>query len=350
MNDTTQKIATQKLDYYNTAHAQSVTLEKQSERHAIVKYMARETKMHIKKLPGNKYMVLSTREVKDMAENCGKQKQSLLATFDELRGLIRTNFDNEGQNQVFLTLTYRENMTNIKRAYDDFEFFWKKVVRHCKCHELAYINVVEPQGRGAWHFHVMIKSLNQKELWIDKNKIKDLWGRERGNAYIERLKGDDVGAYYVAYFTTGFKHKGWKEADLNVGEEVHNPESADRMKLLDKVKKGQIKGERLHMYPKNTQFFRCSRNIARPVKSKVTHEQVEAFKAKHGLDKPAHQHIYAVNEVDEDMFGGLQVVQRLNVIAKEQYRVPKPGKKPVTENIGPESEQMTLFEGEEDGR
>jgi hypothetical protein len=281
------------------------TFEEQGANHTKVTWMLRPTKCHIKTMPGGKYEVLSTGEVFEMTKSDSKLNHNLRATFEHLRGLIRTNFTNGAQNQAFITLTYKVNMRNEVTVKEDFKDFMRSLRRYLPDHQLEYISVIEPQARGAWHLHVMLKSTNQKDLWIDKEKLKDLWGRERGNAYIERLKSDDVGAYYVTYFTHLYENEQIKVSPLSptfdeIMSEVertshnenarHDPDAPDRMKLLSKAK---FKGQRLHFYPKGLKFYRCSRGIDRPKKSKgmvfegaeygkLTYSQTHEIKAEDG--------------------------------------------------------------------
>jgi hypothetical protein len=242
--------------------------------HTKIKYTKRKTLCHIKVLPGGYYKNLKTGEVLPMnRREEGKKQHRLRKTFEDLRCLIRTNFTNDGQNQIMLTLTYARFENNPTNAYDDFKNFWKRLRWHLPNHKLDYISVIEPQGTGKWHFHVMIKS-DQKELWIDKWRIKEIWGH--GNAYIERLKSDDVGAYYVSYFTHLYNESTTSKSCANTYEEamaelanedVHDPENPRRMNLLKK----KIKGARLIYYPKDTKFYSCSRGITRPTVTKTIH-------------------------------------------------------------------------------
>jgi hypothetical protein len=165
---------------------------------------------------------------------------------------------------------------NPYTAYDDFECFWKRLCRHCKAHKLDYINVIEPQSSGRWHFHVMIKS-DQPELWIDKWRIKEIWGQ--GNAYIERLKSNDVGAYYVSYFTHLYAEERGESVEeamnaIDLEALRHDPDAPDgeRMKLLSKAK---IKGARLKYYPVNLKFYRCTRSIIRPLKAQEYYHEAK---------------------------------------------------------------------------
>jgi hypothetical protein len=266
-------------------------------------------------LPGRKYEVISTGEIFDMAPKGGSKLSggALRKTFSDLRALIRTNFTAGGQNQIMLTLTYARHETNIITAQEDFEYFWRrlKTRKAFKGHKLEYISVLEPQASGRWHFHVMIKS-DQPELWVDKWEIKRIWGRERGNAHIERLKSDDVGAYYVAYFTHLMQEESPKHAE-NFNSEmaqledeniIHDPDAGEkRMKMLTKT---QIKGERLKYYPKDAKLFRCSRGIKRPETSETVYEDAN----ERNLGKRSY--VTTREVLDED---GKQI----NIIQKEYF-------------------------------
>lgn len=201
----------------------------------------RPTGATIKKLNKKEYVVMSTGEIKEYkpkTDNKEKQIKSLKETFTRLRRLIRANFTNGSKNQLFITLTYAENMTDEKQLMKDFERFFKRLRYKLKEHKLDYIAVAEPQERGAWHFHVMLKS-DQKRLYIDNKTLSEIWGN--GYTDTQRLKSDDVGSYYVAYFT-----------DILT-------ESKDA-----RSEKKRKKGARLSMYPKGFKFYRTSRGIKKP--------------------------------------------------------------------------------------
>jgi hypothetical protein len=276
-------------------------------RHKRISWQEKPTYSHIKMLPGRKYELKSTGEVFDMKPKLDKKtSHHLRKTFDNLRWLIRSNFTDGGQNQVLLTLTYPHCMRNTTQAYEDFNAFWKRLKRHLPEHKLEYITVLEPQGSGSWHLHVMIKS-DQPELWIDKHTIKRIWGQKRRTdgewtgAYIERLKSDDVGAYYVSYFTHLYEDAGGnaetfeKAMDIHETEKnIHDPDIEGRMELL---KKSKIKGGRLKYYPKDTKFYRCSRGIERPKEFVCTYGELMEE-----IEKEGFHEVYntAYELVDED--------------------------------------------------
>jgi hypothetical protein len=316
MNPNKKSVIIQEKTFTEEFHFPKVDLFYQGENYVLVRGMLRETKTHIKKLPGNQYQILRTGEIFEMSENTGKVNHNLAITFEKLRGLIRTNFTKHSKNQSFITLTYRENMTDPKKAYKDFEQFWKRLQRYRPGHKLDYISVIEPQARGAWHFHVLVKS-DQESLWIDKWRLKDIWGH--GNAYIEALKSDDVGNYFVTYFTCLYENEESlkKHADkfkvlaeeYQNEEGVHDPEHPERMKILNKQK---FKGRRLHFYPKHLKFFRCSRGIKHPEKQATAPFEFEQMKLDGEVGKKAYSKTFSVVVDDKEVQAIQKTLYRRN--------------------------------------
>lgn len=226
---------------YEIENNETVKVIKQGDSFADIVYMDKVAKPNIKKINANEYIDLSTGEIRAFNHLDGKQSiRSLKNTFKRLIGLIRCNFTEGSDKQLFITLTYAENMTDTKRLYNDFKKFYQKLKRKYKEHKFEYVVVAEPQDRGAWHFHLMLKS--DRYLFIDNREMEKIWGF--GWTETERLKSDDVGTYYVAYFTN-------LETECNSDQE-------------QKKTKKHIKGSRLHYYPKGFNFYRCSRGLKKP--------------------------------------------------------------------------------------
>lgn len=273
-------------------HAE-VQLIRQGNNHAEVIYMARQPKPGIRRLNKDEYVVLSTGEIKEYTPSSGKMREALRKTFQELRYLIRSNFTADDPYQKFITLTYAENMTDADRLYTDFKDFMARLQYHHKGHKLEYIVVAEPQGRGAWHMHLMLKS-RTPGLWIDKDRLTAIWGH--GYTEIEQLKSDDVGNYYVAYFT-----------DLA----VEAKDLTDAVASPDAGNKAYVKGGRLGMYPKGFRFYRCSRGVTRP-----TREEIEYWRVQDEYGKPKRSKAY---ELLVDANDGSDTDERVNLIQREAY-------------------------------
>lgn len=204
-----------------------------------VKHNTANIGSNIKKLNKYEYVTLKDGEIKEFKKGDQKVNQNLKKTFNNLRQLININFGDNKKDKLFLTLTYKENMTDEKRLYTDVKKFMQRLKYQLNTHpeytkyrgkKLTYIIVAEPQDRGAWHLHILLKA-NVMNLYIDNIHIAEWW--RHGNTETERLKDvTNMGSYLVAYFTNVSKNK---------------------------------KGSRLHMYPVGFKIYRTSRNIIKPV-------------------------------------------------------------------------------------
>jgi len=225
----------EKIPTFEIHGCSPVQATEQGARHCEGLYMAKPPPgAQIQKISKEEYIDLRTGEIKQFKLNDTKQRKNLAETFRNLTGLIRANFDQANEDrQLFITLTYAENMTNHRKLYDDFESWYRRLRRFLGDQHLEYIAVAEPQERGAWHMHVMLKS--DKHLFVDNRDMEKLW--RHGFTDTQRLKSDDVGRYYVAYFTDLFGEFGAT---------------------------AKKKGGRLPLYPVGMKFYRCSRGIVRP--------------------------------------------------------------------------------------
>lgn len=231
-------------------------------------------------LENHEYMDLRTGEIKKCLEHDDTRishQVSLKRTFRNLRNLINSNVVNV-KNCQWITLTYAENMRNVKRLYNDFEKFHKRYkyyMRSLGFEKFEYISVVEPQGRGAWHIHLLY-IFNVKAPYVTNEKLRKIWSY--GFVKITSLNNvDNVGAYLTAYL-------GDIPLDelcdiLNVSEEQkkllngQNNDNSNGNIKVDCNGKKYIKGGRLHFYPSNMNLYRCSRGIKRPIVEEMTVEK-----------------------------------------------------------------------------
>lgn len=106
-----------------------------------------------------------------------------------LRRLINSNVTG---NDMFVTLTYANNMCDITQAKKDYKVFIKAMKR--KGYDLKYVYVVEFQKRGAVHFHAIFFDCG----YIDSLFLASVW--KRGFVKINRINDvDNAGAYVVKY-------------------------------------------------------------------------------------------------------------------------------------------------------
>jgi len=101
------------------------------------------------------YVHSSQRKDFQKKDSGDKRDDSLSRSRITLYRLIHANIRQHGQfPPVFLTLTYKDNLQDIKQSNKDFRLYIKRLNFHLRI-KLRYICVPEYQKRGAVHYHVM---------------------------------------------------------------------------------------------------------------------------------------------------------------------------------------------------
>lgn len=300
-----------------------------------VMYIQKSTNIafHITKLNKNEYMINETGEICKYkhTENRQQNIDSLRKTFKKIRNIINYNFTG-AKNELVFTLTYAENITDTKRLYVDFKKFMKRLrYKYQKQTKIEYMSIVEPQGRGAWHCHVLLKFVDVKKIYIPNNEIWNMWSSE---GYKDKLDGgegydytkvkaiktkgvDNIGAYLSAYLgdieltednaVEIFKHNGFNQV---IGDRFIDRE-------VDGVKKRFIKGGRLYLYPTGMNIYRKSSGIKQPTSEWITYGEV---KKRIGQHKPTYT---TVIDILDDNQGNKPV----NLINYEFYNLKRKGHK-----------------------
>lgn len=230
------------------------------------------SQIFIKKISDNEYIDLRTGEVKqcEKIDNRAGNLNSIRQSLGRLRDLLNTNITDTSKCR-WVTLTYAENMTDPKRLYEDFKKFNMRM--RYKGFNYEYIVAMEPQGRGAWHAH-LVMIFDDKAPYIDNDYMCSIWGH--GFTKTKKLEDvDNVGAYLTAYLG---------DMDMsdykNLSDEEKNSMKIYGIKEVEvqgsTEKKSILKGARLHMYPPKFNLYRFSRGIKKPV---VTYEtEIDAQK------------------------------------------------------------------------
>ena len=239
-----------------------------------VQYMSRRNcKQTIQMLQGGEqFVICATGEIKDVEHHNTRKdnKKGLYKTFANARAVINANVTDVSKVR-WCTLTYAENMTDPKRLYEDFRNFNWRFQYYCKTHGYSkpeYIVMMEPQGRGAWHAHLLYIWQDQKAPYISNQDFRELWGH--GFVRIKKLDNvDNVGAYLTAYL-----------GDMEIDEMDVSKAVGKQCKVVEvededgkKVKKAIVKGARLDLYPANFNMLRCSRGVKRPVAEMMSQEE-----------------------------------------------------------------------------
>lgn len=225
------------------------------------------TKPHTIKLNKEEYLELKTGEVKKYSSSKDKSTRadninSARKTMNRIREIINTNVTDNSK-CLWITLTYKENMTDNKRLYYDFVKFHKKFCRYCMNKNILkpeYISVAEPQARGSYHLH-LIYIFKESNIYIPNDDIANMW--HVGFSKTKRIDDEsDIGSYLVAYLS-----------DLDINDDIKNYFGEKDIKEVktDNVKKSVLKGGRLHLYSRYVNIIRHSRGIKYPKKIRMSH-------------------------------------------------------------------------------
>lgn len=112
---------------------------------------------------------------------------SLKRTKDRIIRLINNNEDM----RTFITLTFKDNITDLFEANEIFKKFIKRL--KWKFPKLKYLAVPEFQKRGAVHYHLLINV-----DYIENNKLAEIWGQ--GFVMINKVQHiNNLGLYISKY-------------------------------------------------------------------------------------------------------------------------------------------------------
>lgn len=257
-----------------------------------VQYLQRmNSKASIKKLSADEYMVLDTGEIRNFEkiENRSDSENSIRQTLKKLRYLINANFSG-GDNELFVTFTYRDVVRDTKQVYKDWRNFLKRFKR--KWDDVEYLAVLEPQGENhgyCWHIHALMKFPKHYKVEIDNNsEMYPLWGK--GFTKTERLKEvDNIGAYLTAYLS-----------NIEVEQEESNKDDKEKSKRYKK-------GERLKYYPKGMNIYRKSKGIEMPKRLTMTY-----WEAKELIGKDLKPVMRKTVPIKSDEFENLIIFEEYN--------------------------------------
>ena len=133
----------------------------------------------------------------------GKRQDNARHVAVVFRRIVASNL-NRSELPLLLTLTYKENLTDIAIGYKDYRSFIQ-ALRHKYGKDFRYICVPEFQKRGAVHFHALFWGL-PKEVFVQEREargIARLWGK--GFVYIKETDGNErLSSYLAKYMAKAF--------------------------------------------------------------------------------------------------------------------------------------------------
>lgn len=225
--------------------------------------------INIRLIDKDHYVILDTGELKECnhIKNRSENLDSVRKSLSNLRDTINTNVIDVKKCR-WVTFTYKKNMTDPKKLESDFENF--NVLMRKKWGHYEYIVAAEPQGRGAWHLHVIL-IFPEIAPYINNNpkskewKITDFW--KHGFVTVKKLDDiDNIGQYLTAYLGDMELEEAFTEKVAFDGMSVKTVEILSD--TGQKLEKKYVKGARLYLYPPKFRIMRCSRGIKKPV---ITH-------------------------------------------------------------------------------
>ena len=289
-----------------------VSLKKMGNTYEICWCEHKNDKAPITKIDKDHYLINATGEIKNSnhINNRYESKAQLSQSFKRLRELINTNATDISKCK-WITLTYRDNITNTKQAYKDFDKFIKRF--RYKYGDVEYINVCEPQGNGKWHFHCLLIFPN-KAPFIPNDEIEKLW--DNGFTKTQKLDKniDNLGAYLSAHLSDISTEEA---TALNIDYDISKLKSIDIVngEKLDNPKYF-IKGARLYLYPPNFRLYRTSRGIKKPEKEYITYKEA---KEKIGLTEPTYSKSIQLTDID-GQFNSKIIYEHYNTKRKKRKR------------------------------
>lgn len=153
-----------------------------------------------------------------------KSISNFKSNFKDLRRCIQLNFYGD-QTEKFITLTYSYPMKEPEHLSKDIQQFIKKFKRkyNLTSNNLKYIYIKEPQEKGSWHIHLLIKRLDNKPLIVSDEEIHQLW-------------------------------------NLGTQIKIQNINNIDKLVWYFDITRDKKKAQRIAFYPHNIRIYDGSRN------------------------------------------------------------------------------------------
>ena len=307
-----------KIDIYDIPNNAKVTFKKCGNVIEICNIAKRNSRPTIKLLENGKYFVYSTKEVRECSyiNNRAENTTSLRQSMRKLRDIINTNVTKANE-WKWITLTYKNNMRDSVQLELDFKNFIRKARRKYKGYTLNHIACIEPQGRGAWHIHLLL-SFGKVAPFIPNADIEKLWGKGFTSTKSVEDKIDNIGAYLTAYLgdveltEDNIEELRKKNIDLS-RYEIKTITEIEGKKLG--IPKKYIKGARLEMYPPNFNLYRCSKGIRRPKAETMSYIQAKSYIKKMGILEPTYETAFKI----EDKSNNFE-----NLIQYQYYNIKRP--------------------------
>ena len=179
---------------YSLAVAGNVLTEKIYEKHQCVGYAVSKRKPRRELSPEE--------QEENQRRSALRARKTLVDAVNANFGWARRGFRYGDKSVKFLTLTYKENMTDYARLSGDFDLFKHRLEYHLQ-EKIQYVCVPEQQKRGAWHLHVLLYC-----SFLPIDTLKRLWNEMQGQGgfNVKRVQCvHNVGKYIGKYVGKDFE-------------------------------------------------------------------------------------------------------------------------------------------------
>jgi hypothetical protein len=129
-----------------------------------------------------------------------KEKYAINATYRAKAKIVRLIKGNQftyPEKPVFLTLTFKDNLQDLKQANKLFSQFVKRMSRRIK-KQMRYVAVHEFQKRGAVHYHIVVFNLP----YLQKEEIAKIW--RHGFIRVNLIHVNGLANYMTKYMSKSF--------------------------------------------------------------------------------------------------------------------------------------------------
>lgn len=211
----------------------------------------------IEKISKYEYYDLKSNTTKLYKISGPKSKVSLRKSMKCLEKKLKNNFLG-GKNELFVTLTTDIPITDIEEMKYYFKVFWDKLKSLYDGLEYAYIIEMQDE-RNSWHFHLLLKDMKNKILYIPNSTIEKLWNK--GHTKTSRITNNTK------------KHNNIDEAEY-IDSIENTLFYVDETFRIDKVISYMIKTRTKQKIPKGTRCYDTSRGLKSPEIENVIYSEI----------------------------------------------------------------------------
>lgn len=128
----------------------------------------------------------------------GKRRDNARRAALAFRRIVASNFGGSAP-PLLVTLTYRDNFTDLGGAYKHYSAF-NQSLRYKYGKTFRYICVPEFQKRGAVHFHALYWGLPEEIFLLERKTrtLAGLWGK--GFVYLKETDGNEKLSHYLTKY------------------------------------------------------------------------------------------------------------------------------------------------------